>query len=266
MRVLLISGDHPRHLFVQKTFIESGLECKAIVMQRENLIPEPPKNISIQDKNNFIRHFEERYEVESNAYGLLKAKDIFSKIDVLYTKPSDFNSDISSKFVKYFQPDLAFIFGPDIIKSPLFDSLPKYSINMHLGLSPWYKGSATLFWPFYFLEPQFAGVTFHQIIEKADAGSILHQSVPKLSLGDGIHDVGVKAVIKAKNDLEILIDLFLGNNWTLSDQNNTGKLFLTRDFEPIHLRVVYNLFKNKIVDKYLNGELIQKLPKLIEAF
>ena len=49
MRVLLISGDHPRHLFVQKTFIESGLECKAIVMQRENLIPEPPKNISIQD-------------------------------------------------------------------------------------------------------------------------------------------------------------------------------------------------------------------------
>ena len=33
-------------------------------------------------------------------------------------------------------------------------------INVHLGLSPYYKGSATNFWPFVNNELQFLGVTF----------------------------------------------------------------------------------------------------------
>ena len=32
----------------------------------------------------------------------------------------------------------------------------KKNLNLHLGLSPWYKGSATLFWPFYFLQPNYS--------------------------------------------------------------------------------------------------------------
>ena len=44
---------------------------------------------------------------------------------------------------------------------PTFAVLPKEKINLHLGLSPWFKGSVTLFWPFYHLMPQFCGSTFH---------------------------------------------------------------------------------------------------------
>jgi len=266
MKVLLISGNHPRHLFVQETFLENKMVCKAIVMERENLIPSPPLNISNHDKNNFIKHFENRYNVEKKTYGQLKPENVFSNIEVLYVTPNELNSNKSSKFVEKFDPDIAFIFGPDIIKPPLYTALPRFSINLHLGLSPWYKGSATLFWPFYFLEPQFVGVTFHQIIQRADAGSILHQSVPEISMGDGIHDVGANAVKKAKDDLYNLIDLLLKNKWVLRDQKSTGRLFLTKDFIPIHLRVIYDLFNDKIVDAYLNGELGQKNPKLIKAF
>ena len=266
MKVLLISGNHPRHLFVQGCFLESRMDCKAIVMQREDLIPLPPNNISTHDKNNFITHFENRYNVEQKTYGQLKPEDVFSDIEVLYIKPNELNSNKSSEFVEKFDPDIVFIFGPDIIKPPLYTTLPRFSINLHLGLSPWYKGSATLFWPFYFLEPQFAGVTFHQIIQRADGGSILHQSVPEISVGDGIHDVGANAVKKAKDDLYNLIDLLLKNKWVLLDQKSTGKLFLTKDFMPIHLRVIYDLFNDKIVDAYLNGELGQKKPQLIKAF
>ena len=266
MKVLLISGDHPRHLYVQEAFLQNGIVCKAIVMQREDLIPSPPANTSNHDKNNFIKHFENRYNIEKKTYGQLRPENVFLDIEVLYITPSELNSKKSSEFTENFNPDIAFIFGPDIIKTPLYAALPRISINLHLGLSPWYKGSATLFWPFYFLEPQFTGVTFHQIIQKADAGSILHQSVPSISVGDGIHDVGANAVKKAKNDLYNLIDLLLKDKWVLRDQKSTGKLFLIKDFKPIHLRVIYDLFKDKIVDAYLNGELGQKKPQLIKAF
>jgi hypothetical protein len=63
-----------------------------------------------------------------------------------------------------------------------------------------------------------------------------------------------------------LIDLLLKDKWVLRDQKSTGRLFLTKDFKPIHLRVIYDLFNDKIVDAYLNGKLGQKKPKLIRAF
>ena len=52
-----------------------------------------------------------------------------------------------------------------------------------------------MFWPFYFLKPQFAGLTLHNISDKPDAGDIFHQSTPSLIKGDGIHNVGTKVVI-----------------------------------------------------------------------
>jgi len=266
MKVLLISGNHPRHLYIHQAFLESDIECKGIVMTREELIPNPPENISLIDKNNFIKHFNNRFKIEKKAYGDLEPENVFSDIEVLYTSPRKLNSERSAKFVKKFNPDFSFIFGPDIIKNHLFSTLPNISINLHLGLSPWYKGSATLFWPFYFLEPHFAGVTFHQIINKADAGSILHQSVPELSIGDGIHNVGVNAVKQAKKDLYTLIELLKKNRINLVDQRVSGKLFLTKDFKPYHLRMIYDLFDDKIVDYYLNGDLLKSNPTLITAF
>ena len=88
--------------------------------------------------------------------------------------------------VKQFNADFCFIFGANLILDPVIENLPQNKINLHLGLSPWYKGAATLYWPFYNLKPQFCGVTFHQITKDADAGEIIHQCVPKLEYGDKI--------------------------------------------------------------------------------
>ena len=87
-------------------------------------------------------------------------------------------------------PDFCFIFGTNIISEFITDSMHKMSINLHLGLSPWYRGSATLFWPFYNLQPHWAGATLHKIVSEPDAGDILHHVMPKLEEGDTIHDVG----------------------------------------------------------------------------
>ena len=42
-------------------------------------------------------------------------------------------------------------------------------------LSPWYKGTATHFWPSYFLEPEFTGVAIHELSKKIDSGPLVHQ-------------------------------------------------------------------------------------------
>ena len=49
----------------------------------------------------------------------------------------------------------------------------------------------------------------------------------------------------------------------LQFQKTSGRLWLAKDFKPIHLRVIYDLFENKIVDEYLSGNLDKDLPNLI---
>jgi len=264
MKILIISGNHPRHLFVHQAILESGVECAAIVMEREALMPLPPIGIIDQDRNFFIRHFEERNKIETKIFGKLEPISLFNKISTYFCKPEFLNSQDTANFAQDFGADLAFIFGPDLIKSPLMDVLPDDRVNLHLGLSPWYRGSETLFWPFYFLQPQYAGATFHQILAEADAGAILHHTVPLLQKGDGIHDVGARVVIQAKKDLSCLLKKYLIEGyWSYSEQLSSGKLFLTSDFNPAHLRIIYETFQNRIVDSYLNGDLEMRKPKLI---
>ena len=236
-------------------------------MEREGLNPDIPLNLAKIDKDNFIRHFADRDAVESRAFGNLAIEPTFGEIQTLRCNSDTLNSQDSVNFVKDFSPDLCFVFGPDLIKNPLLRVLPDESINLHLGLSPWYRGSATLFWPFYFLQPQYAGATFHKVIKEADAGSILHQCIPNLKAGDGVHDVAANTVIKAKEEVVLLLKHYLyEKKWIYKDQTFTGKLFLTCDFEPIHLRILYNLYDNNIVDAYLKGELGLRTPKLVNFF
>ncbi len=266
MKVLIVSGSHPRHYFALQDIVKKGYDCSAIIMKRENLLLKPPLDIENEDKELFIKHFEERYKIENKVFGEL-TEEVFGDINKYFCDPSNLNSDETANFVRTVNADIAIIFGPDIIKKPVIDILPNEKINIHLGLSPWYKGSATLFWPFYFLEPQFCGATFHNITTKADAGDILHQTIPELNIKDGIHDVGVKTVIAARRDLSILLKKRENiDRWSFKKQKGSGKLFLTSDFKPYHLRSIYLLFENKIVEKYLKGELKNQKPKIIKGF
>ena len=269
-KVLIFSGSHPRHVFVNRLFLEFEIELSVVMMEREELIPNTPMNLPQKDTENFKRHFYERNITEEKAYGnntMSQVNNIFSNCNILKTISKNLNSSETINFVRKFKPDFVFIFGCDLIKNPLLDLLPKNSINLHLGLSPWYRGSATLFWPFYNLQPQYAGVTFHRIVSEPDAGDILHQVAPDLIKGQGIHDVGVNCVFEAKKALKKIITKVMNNSaLDFHKQNSTGKNYLTSDFRPEHLRLIYNEFDNKIVNYYLSNSNRMKKPNLINLF
>ena len=264
MRVLLFSGSHSRHLFVLSKLLQLDADFRVVVMERESVMPEPPTNIATRDRANFDLHFNNRLQVETAAFGELSFRTTFSEIDMFICGPKSLNAKETVDFVKQEANDVCIVFGCDLIKGDLLRALPALSLNFHLGLSPWYKGSATLFWPFYFMEPQCSGVTIHKIVAAADAGEVLHQSVPILKKGMGIHDVGVATVLQGANDLvNALKKILSGTELSFTPQTTHGRLFLTRDFEPQHLRVNYDLFNDRMVDEYLAGQLGNKTPKLI---
>lgn len=275
MKVLLFSGTHSRHAYVHEHVLKNFDVCGAVVMEREPIIPGKsvkgnPNDISFWPPNVrslYKMHFNKRDEVEKTYYKNKSSKIYDSYCDVLRVTPNELNSNKVREFVDQKQPDVCFIFGTNIIKDNITEVMPKLSINLHLGLSPWYRGSATLFWPFYNLQPQFAGSTFHLIVDEPDAGDIIHQSTPTLHLNDTMHEVAANTVVQSAKDLIKILELIKNNN-TINTvkQKYSGKNWLVKDFEPHHLRAIYKLHNDKIVNEYLNGELGNRTPNLIKAF
>jgi len=261
MKYMIIGGDHPRHLYYLNTIVKNCNVVGAILENREDVIPKPDSNLNSQDKSNFIKHFRNRKKYEDKYFGV---KRTVPDCPILNVTENSLSSQESIDFMKKLNPDAVFIFGSGMIREPLFSFLPKISINLHLGLSPRYRGSATLFWPFYFLEPNWAGSTFHLITNEPDAGDIIHQSIPTLEEGDSIHEVACKVVAQSAEDVKLIIDFLESEEeLKLHKQSGTGKNFLTRDFIPQHLRVIYDLYNDDIVDHFLSNKINPLPPKII---
>lgn len=241
-------------------------EVLSIIMKREEVIPSAPKSLHKHDELLFEKHFANRKRIEDKTYGDLHFEEVFVNGKTLVVTPDELNSVKVANEVANFQGDMAFIFGSGLIVDPVFSTLPKNKINIHLGLSPWYRGVATLFWPFYLLQPQFCGVTFHQISNEPDAGELIHQLVPSLEIGDTIHDVAAKCILQAKNDLQSLFDFWkLNESFPSRQQKISGRNWRQSDFHPSMLRIIYDLFDDKIVDLFLKGEITGKFPRLFSC-
>lgn len=241
-----------------------GYETAEIRMMREPLNITPPLNILERDKKLFIHHFKTRAELEEKNFPTHKEYKSVNQADLLKVSSLELNSHICLDFIRKFAPNFCIIFGTELIKDSLLKSLPDNTFNLHLGISPWYRGAATLFWPFYMLQPQFAGTTIHKITNKPDAGKIYHQEVPNLYSGQGIHDVAIAAVKATIKPLKQLITVIEKKpNIDGFEPSSTGRLWREKDFRPEHLRLVYEQFNDNIVDKYLSGELGGDSVKLL---
>jgi hypothetical protein len=256
-RIGWIGGNQPRHLYYINEIAKQFDIVGGVMQERGGGIPTMPDGLSKHDQNNWTRHFWDRLQAEEKYFG----KQEIPQFPLLKVTKDELNTLNTVDFIKSIKPDLVLVFGSGMIREPLMSALPKDTINLHLGLSPRYRGAATLFWPFYMLEPNWAGTTFHHVVSTPDGGDIIHQVVPKLSKDDGIHDVACKAVLESTTEACRLINMY--PNWQKFPQKpEAGKNFLESDFKPQHLRVIYNVYNNDIIKRYLNGEIKCKEPKL----
>ena len=48
-------------------------------------------------------------------------------------------------------------------------------------------------------------------------------------------------------------------------QNSSGKVLMSNDWRPEHLRLIYDFYQDNIVNLTINGELKGRKPKLVNA-
>lgn len=247
LRVLIVAGSHPRHwAFVSKLVADfSDVSFTVLAMQREPL-GVPGRLISACDDQHQLdllrHHFQGRDVAERQVFGDLGVLDhsATSPIEVIPVTAEALNETLQELLASDWASLVGI--GPGMFSRATLDMLPRESFNIHLGLSPRYRGSATLFWPSYFLEPWNSGVTFHRFADTPDSGPILHQSIVQLDIHMSIHDSAVAAIQAGIADVSAVLNASLSRKVEGLHFQGVGKTFLVKDFQPRHLVPIYDLY------------------------
>jgi folate-dependent phosphoribosylglycinamide formyltransferase PurN len=99
------------------------------------------------------------------------------------------NSDAGVALVRSLKPDILAVCGTGLLQPRVFELAPRAAVNLHLGLSPRYRGSHCVFWPLYNGEPEWVGITVHRVDSEIDAGPILAQRRPGIDRADDVESL-----------------------------------------------------------------------------
>ena len=198
-------------------------------------------------------HFYLRYQAENNFF---PDSDFFTArtLPILH---GEVNSTYVYDIVKRFGPELMFVFGASIIKEPLISLLsPGHFINLHLGLSPYYRGSGTNFWPFVNEELEYVGSTILHLDAGVDTGDIIAHVRPEIETGDNVHTVGCK-VIKASALALVRVMKMVKEGKSLNRVKQwhlaNAKYYRKKDFNKEVLLSYKDSLANGLVEGYLKN-------------
>lgn len=263
MSIVLLTGDHPRHAFLAASVAKSGLLAGLVIEQREQFVPEPPDGLGDRTRELFLAHFAGRSESEARLFPAEPEAELAS-VPRLDVGRDELNGPRVREFVGRLAPELLLSYGVHKLDEATLACAPGDRWNIHGGLSPWYRGAITLFWPSYLLEPQMTGMTVHELTQAIDGGRVVHQTAAPLVRGDGIHDLACRAVRALGEELPALVSARAhGGLESPVEQRTSGRIWRSKDWRPEHLHVVYDVYGNRIVDRYLDGEFAERKPKLV---
>jgi hypothetical protein len=152
-------------------------------------------------------------------------------VSVLPIKMGDINSIPIQWFKKIEDVDYIIVFGASWIKGDLCELLiQKKAVNIHMGVSPYYRGATCNFWALQDGRPELVGATIHYLSKGLDSGKMIMHTLPKAQRTDGF-SLGMLAVKAAHEGLRHLLSE--GNIFQLESeiQNKSLELRYSRRSE-----------------------------------
>jgi len=251
MKITVFTSNQPRHValinslsdFADETF--AFLECSTLL---PGIVPDfYSSSPTMGEYMNQVR-IAELAQFKKRQYILPRAQ-------ILPMKSGDLSYLPHELVEEALQSDFYLVFGSSYIKGWLIDFLVEQgAFNIHMGLSPYYRGSSCNFWAMYDSLPNYVGATIHHLSAGLDSGPIIFHSTPTYE-GENVHGFTMKAVKKAQEDLLYFLanksrinykpvqqDKSVEIRYTRKDDftDEIAKSFLDRNLTPSELEKLIN--------------------------
>lgn len=188
-----------------------------------------------------------------------------SPFDVMEEKPGTkyvnvpcghINSQDFASFLADMKPDVIAVLGNSVIK-PHIISIPSTAmINLHSGLSPYYRGTWSYGWPIVNKEPEYIGATVHRVDAGIDSGEILYQTKPCLVESDDLNTIFLKVISEGTELVADAIEEIrkTGSVKAYEQPKNTGRLYLANDFNADAARECLENLSKGIIREYIENK------------
>jgi len=251
-RIVILTGNELRHEFFRKYLAQDW--NISVVRTFCGAGEGPLKSALPKDESGQLRakHLLMRHQTEIDFFQLYcETSDDYS--NPRWIERGSINETEYLEEIIALNPDLIISYGCSIIKPPLISAFKGKFINVHLGLSPYYRGSGTNFWPLVNGEPEYVGVSFLHIDGGVDTGEIIHQVQATISYGDNVHQIGNRLIRDMARCCTGLIRNFsqLPEPAKPSGGEIKGKYYRRKDFTEEAVEKLYRNFSEGIIDQYL---------------
>jgi folate-dependent phosphoribosylglycinamide formyltransferase PurN len=151
------------------------------------------------------------------------------------------------------EPDVVLVFETGILRDAILSTFAGRIINIHFGLSPYYRGSRANFWALVNREPECVGATIHHLDATIDHGPILLHARPAIEAADSPHDIGNKTIVAAAGAALKATAAHQAGWGGARPQMTRGRLYQRGHFGADAVRRLYRNFENGMIGEYLKN-------------
>lgn len=235
--IIVLTDQQDRHGYFVRNLVNSGIPVQGVITgtKRRLVTKQQPVQIFTEPERRALkvvkhqRHSaQERYFADDAKY-LEKLPDGIW-LDHVRAEDGDVNNPRFVERIIQAKPEAIVVMGATMLRGSILNlSFP--IVNMHTGLSPYYRGGRSNMWPILQDDYGYFGVTIHRIAPGIDDGNILVSERILVEADDTYPTINARAVIAGTASMvRVLQRLQLDKSWSGVDQWTKGKLFLDRDY------------------------------------
>ena len=250
MKITVFTSNQPRHLALINR-LASISEVTYAVMECTTVFPGQVQDF--YNKSTVMKnYFTKVIEAEKNVFGGLAF--LKNNVRSLSIKSDDLNLMAQDQLKEVLNSDVYVVFGASFIKGWLIQFLVDHgAINIHMGLSPYYRGSSCNFWALHDARPHYVGATIHLLSKGLDSGAMLYHAVPQFK-GDAPFVFTMRAVEAAQQSLATRIADNALQNFKPQMQDRLKEIRYTKNAD----------FTDQVASDFLNQEMdAGQLEKLL---
>lgn len=197
MKISVFTSNQPRHLSLINSLSNICDDLYA-VQECNTVFPGEIKDFFNNSKT-MNTYFSRVRDAEKKIFGEI---GFFSNhVHQLALKCGDLSKISRTVLEPALHSDFYIVFGASYIRGWLANFLVENkAINIHMGVSPYYRGSSCNFWAIYDGNPELVGATIHLLSKGLDSGDILYHALPKPAKEDPFL-LGMRAVKTAHDSL-----------------------------------------------------------------
>lgn len=230
MKITIFTSNQPRHMYL---IDEMSKSADVYVVQECTTISTGSRDGLFRKSKVMEEYFSRVKGSENKIFGKR-----FVKANIYPVQMGDLNDIDLSEINDALDSDYYIVFGCSFIKGSLMEFLKdKICLNIHMGISPQYRGSSTNFWAMYDNRPEMVGATIMKLSHVLDGGDILYYSFPEPVKADPF-DFGMLAVKQAIDDVKKRLTW----SYTYKQQDRTREIRFSKRSD----------FTDEIAREYLN--------------